>query len=429
MTSDATAVRPGRGLHRPGMTREQRLYLLAMTIDNIGNGLWTPVALIFFTRAQHLSLGDTGTALTVGGLLGLAAGPLGGGLVDRWGPERFVLLGNAARAAVFVSYPVITSPWQVAAATCVYSASDRLFWTANTPMLARLTPAGELTRVLGTQNVLRISGWAVGGGLGGLLIGHASGLHLLAYANAATYLLAAALVLAVLHPARRPALPGAEPAVGEDASGPVPDGRRTLAGDRPYQLFCLVQIQFAVISETLTVMLPLVALDVMHGPTWLPGAAVVATCASLVLSRRSAARYGERRSPAHSLRLACLLFGAAFLLLVPAGRLGPTWAVPVVLSAAFVGTAGDALFAPVMTAVAHEAAPEELKGRYSAAFQTAWGVAGTLAPLIGAKLMTVGNGVLWLTMAAGCAATAPAVGRVLRPLSPAPERAAACAGS
>ncbi|MFE6049899.1 hypothetical protein ACFQ6N_04010 [Kitasatospora sp. NPDC056446] len=72
--------------------------------------------------------------------------------------------------------------------------------------------------------------------------------------------------------------------------------------------------------------------------------------------------------------------------------LGP---VPVVLCAAFVGTAGDALFAPV----------------------------------IGVKLMTVGNGVLWLTMAAGCAATAPAVGRVLRPLSPAPERAAACAGS
>ncbi|MFF7994643.1 MFS transporter [Kitasatospora xanthocidica] len=438
MTSDATGTRPEDGVHRARLTREQRLYLLAMTIDNVGNGLWAPLALIFFTRAQHLSLGATGTALTAGGLVGLVAGPLGGSLIDRWGPEWFVLLGNVARAGVFVTYPVITSPAQVAVATCVFSASDRLFWTANTPMLARLTPAGDLTRILGAQNVLRIGGWAAGGGigaaLGGLLIGHASGLHLLAYANAATYLAAAVLMAAVRRSVRRPdgsGAAGAGAGAGPGREEEAPGGRRTLSTDRRYQVFCLLQVQFALISESLTVMLPLVALDVMHGPSWLPGAAVVTTCLSLVLFQRSAVRYGRSRSPAHSLRLACAAFASAFLLLAPAGPLGPSWAVPVVLCAALVGTAGDALFAPVMTAAAHEAAPEELKGRYSAAFQLAWGVAGTLAPVIGARLMTVGNSVLWLTMLGGCAVTAPVVGRVLRPpaSAPAPEEEASPARS
>ncbi|MGW2848852.1 hypothetical protein ACWC5G_29175, partial [Streptomyces sp. NPDC001274] len=60
--------------------RERRLghglrrYLLANLIDNVGTGLWAPLSLIFFTRAQHLPIDDVGAALSAGGLLGLLAG-------------------------------------------------------------------------------------------------------------------------------------------------------------------------------------------------------------------------------------------------------------------------------------------------------------------------------------------------------------------
>lgn len=43
-----TPFRIGRGRQTPG----KRTYLVALTVDCVGNGLWTPVALIFFTRGS-----------------------------------------------------------------------------------------------------------------------------------------------------------------------------------------------------------------------------------------------------------------------------------------------------------------------------------------------------------------------------------------
>lgn len=51
-----------------------------------------------------------------------------------------------------------------------------------------------------------------------------------------------------------------------------------------------------------------------------------------------------------------------------------------------------------MLSAANEAAPEGRKGRYSAAFQTAWGLAEVAGPVVYTSLLTVGNAVLWLVL-------------------------------
>ena len=157
-----------------------RLYLLAMLIDTIGSGMWMPIGLIFFTRAQHLPFEQVGMALTVGGVFGLAAGPISGNLVDRFGPGRFIMISNVARGAVFFFYPLIDSAWQVSLLAAVFAAADRLFWTANTPLLGSLVTERRLDRLLATQNVIRIVGLGLGAAASGLLAGTVHGLHLLA---------------------------------------------------------------------------------------------------------------------------------------------------------------------------------------------------------------------------------------------------------
>ncbi|MFQ6200264.1 hypothetical protein ACLMMR_39695, partial [Streptomyces sp. NPDC000405] len=161
----------GRGRETPG----KRTYLVALIVDCVGNGLWTPVALIFFTRGQHLPLAHVGVALTVGGLLGLLAGPVNGLLVDRWGPANGAALSYAVRTGVFALFPFVSVTWEVGALAFVAAAADRLFWTASTPLLARLVPAEALIGVLSTSSVLKVIGWAVGGAIGatagGMVIG------------------------------------------------------------------------------------------------------------------------------------------------------------------------------------------------------------------------------------------------------------------
>ncbi|MDX3380718.1 MFS transporter [Streptomyces niveiscabiei] len=395
-------------------TPGKRTYLVALTVDCVGNGLWTPVALIFFTRGQHLPLAHVGAALTVGGLLGLLAGPVNGLLVDRWGPANGAALSYAVRTGVFALFPLVSATWQVGVLAVVAAASDRLFWTASTPLLARLVPAGELIGVLSTASVLKVSGWAVGGAIGatagGLLIGSSTGLHLVAYANGLTYAAAMGLVLTVRRHVR--AVPGAEPSA---------DGRawrwRDLRDDPGFLRLCLLTLLLAFVSDCLTAMLPVVAIVVLGQPSWVPGVVIAVACVAMAVARRPAVAYARRVPASRALRLAAGFFTLAVLVMAPSGWAGPA-TTAVVLCAALIGTLGDALFAPVVTTTANAAAPPGLAGRYNATFQTSFGIAGAIAPAAGTALLARGNAALWLGLAVVCAGTALSVGFLTRPTRP-----------
>lgn len=400
----------GRGRETPG----KRTYLVALTVDCVGNGLWAPVALIFFTRGQHLSLAHVGAALTVGGLLGLLAGPVNGLLVDRWGPANGAALSYAVRTGVFALFPFVSATWQVGALAVVAAAAERLFWTASTPLLARLVPAEALLGVLSTASVLKVSGWAAGGAIGatagGLLIDSGTGLHLIAYANGLTYAAAMGLVLTV----RRHVRPS-------PAAEALADGRawrwRDLRDDPGFLRLCLLTLLLAFVSDCLTTMLPVVAIVVLGQPSWLPGVVVAVACVSMAVARRPAVAYARRVSAPPALRLAACFFTLAVLVMAPSGWAGPA-TTAVVLSTALIGTLGDALFAPVVTTTANAAAPPGLEGRYNATFQTSFGIAGAVAPAAGTALLAHGNTVLWLGLAVVCAGTALSVGFLTRPTRP-----------
>ncbi|MER5447092.1 MFS transporter [Streptomyces sp. NPDC002764] len=410
MTPSRTALVNGRGRETPG----KRTYLVALTVDCVGNGLWAPVALIFFTRGQHLPLAHVGAALTVGGLLGLLAGPVNGLLVDRWGPANGAALSYAVRTGVFALFPFVSATWQVGALAVVAAAAERLFWTASTPLLARLVPAEALLGVLSTASVLKVSGWAAGGAIGatagGLLIDSGTGLHLIAYANGLTYAAAMGLVLTV----RRHVRPS-------PAAEALADGRawrwRDLRDDPGFLRLCLLTLLLAFVSDCLTTMLPVVAIVVLGQPSWLPGVVVAVACVSMAVARRPAVAYARRVSAPPALRLAACFFTLAVLVMAPSGWAGPA-TTAVVLSTALIGTLGDALFAPVVTTTANAAAPPGLEGRYNATFQTSFGIAGAVAPAAGTALLAHGNTVLWLGLAVVCAGTALSVGFLTRPTRP-----------
>ncbi len=370
-----------------------RLYLLAMLIDTIGSGMWMPIGLIFFTRAQHLPIEQVGVALTVGGVFGLAAGPVSGNLVDRFGPAPFVVISNVARGAVFFVYPLIDSAWQVSLLAAVYAAADRLFWTANTPLLGSLVAGRRLDRLLATQNVIRIVGLGLGAAACGLLAGTVPGLHLLADVNAISYLLAACVIFFAVEMSK----PAAVATAGGHDDAQRPGWRATLA-DRPYLALCLIQLLFALSALSLVVILPLAALVRLGGPSWLPGASIVVGNTVLALAQKPAVKISEKMSRARGLILAGLIFALTFLLMAPATEFDRRMVAPLVLIVSMLGVVGEALSAPLMTAAANQAAPQALRGRYSALFQTSWGLATVLAPALFTGLLAAGNAVLWLTL-------------------------------
>ncbi|HET8662487.1 MAG TPA: MFS transporter [Micromonosporaceae bacterium] len=400
---------PGGAL-AAGLGLRQGLYLLAVFIDTVGSGLWMPVGLIFFTRAQQIPVAQVGTALTLGGLVGLLAGPISGSLVDRWGPARFVFVSNVARAVVFALYPLVGSAWQIALLAAVFSASDRLFWTANTPLLSQFVRGRRLDRILGTQNVVRIVGLGLGAALSGLFAGSVQGLHWLAYVNALSFVVAAGVLLAAVS-MRAPARADAEadaPAEATGADRPAhPVGWRAVLADRPFVLLCGVQGLYALCALSLVVILPLVALDPLGGPTWLPGASIVVGNVVLALAQNPAVRLAEKTSRLRGLLISSATFAVTFVLMSFGTDVAHSWVVPLVLAVSVLGVVGEALFGPMMTAAANDAAPERLRGRYSALFQTSWGLATVLAPALFTLLLAVDHRVLWLSAAGMALLTVP----------------------
>lgn len=392
----------------PLQTARQRAYLLAMFIDTLGSGLWMPLGLIFFTRAQQLPLAEVGVALTVGGLCGLVMGPIGGSLIDHFGPGGFILLSNVARAVTFMLYPLVHAAWQVAILAAVFQAADRLFWSANTPLLADLVQGRKLDNLLATQNVIRIVGLGVGAGVSGVFVGSVQGLHLLAYVNAASYVLAAIIICFTVNLTRKRVRAAASDA-GSNVDPPADrqSGWRATIADRPFVLLCGIQTLFALSANSLVSILPLVAIYPLGGPAWLPGASIVGGNIMLALAQKPAIAFSTRTSRLRGLLLASVTFAVAFLLIAPAAALNHALVVPLVLATATIGVIGEALFGPLMTAAANDAAPKHLRGRYSSLFQTSWGLSNALAPALFTSLLSIGNSVLWLTAAGIALLTVP----------------------
>jgi MFS family permease len=250
--------------------------------------------------------------------------------------------------------------------------------------------------MIGNQNVLRIVGLGAGAGLSGLLAGSVQGLRWLAFLNAASYLIAAAVIVASVSLRSRPST-GAAAVVGW----------RAVLADRPFLLFCVVQILYALSSLSLVVILPVVALSTLGGPAWLPGLSILLGNVALALVQNPAVHLVRRTSRLRGLALASATFAATFVLLAFGTHAGRGWVVPLVLAASMLGVVGEALFGPLMVAAANDAAPPSLEGRYSALFQTAWGLATVLAPALFTSLLVAGNTTLWLTLAGLALAAVP----------------------
>jgi predicted MFS family arabinose efflux permease len=176
---------------------------------------------------------DTGLTVVVEILPQLVLGPVGGVFADRWSRRRVVIATNLLCVGAVVLLPLASHPsqlWLVLLAIFAESSFAAFF----SPAYQGLVPAlvGRDSDLASANAWSAAAGGAVGltcAPLGGLLYG-LGGIGLPVAVDAATYL-AAALLVALIGPARAPGPDGAAKLLPGESAVPAPGRLRAIATD------------------------------------------------------------------------------------------------------------------------------------------------------------------------------------------------------
>jgi MFS family permease len=389
------SVEDGAVLERLGfpVIGRHRRFVVAIAVDAVGSGVFMPVSILYFLATTSLSLTQIGLALSLASAVQLPFGPLVGSVVDRVGAKRVLLSANLMEAVGFVGYVFAGSFMSVLVTSALIRLGQTAFWGSYSPVVATIAEPGQRERWFGFLGALRNASFAIGGLAAALaiMVGTQLAYTAVVIANAASYVLAFALLLGV-------------------PSGPKPATTATEVGaaspwgivlrDRAYLLFTATNFSYAMSAMALNVALPVYVTTSLGLPGWVAGAVFTINTVMIGLGQGLVVNAMERSVRTNIIALGGLLSALSYGVLLSAGWTGVGLGVVLALVGAVVYTGGELVAGPVLAALSTDAAPVHLRGRYISLYQMSWTVSMTVAPVALTWLLERGASALWGALAA-----------------------------
>ena len=376
------------------VSRGGGVLIAALVVDSVGNGLFLPLSLIYFTAVTGVSLAQVGVLLSVANAVSLPVPLLAGQLADRFGALRVVIGAQLLQAGGYVWFALVQGPGGILGAGVLTAVGVRFFWSAIFTAVADYADGSGRRRTsdwwFALSNGSRTAGLAVGGLITGLVQrgGRTSGYREVVLTSAICFLLAAVAIGAFVRTPSRER---------ETRTG---DGYRMLLQDRPYLGLIGINIIFAMTTMLLPLALPTVVSVGLRGSGLLTSlllagnALLIAVLSAPVVRRLS----GRRRT--RSIMVAAALW-SAWSLVFAALRPGPIqWVLPLLIAGTLLYIAADVVHGPISAALASEAAPPAARGRYLAAFQYSFAIASIVGPAFFTMLYARAHAAPWIACAA-----------------------------
>lgn len=351
------------------------VWLLAgvMLINRCGT-MVLPFLTLYMTQQLHYSLGQAGVVMGIFGAGAFIGTFLGGRLTDRFG-FYYIQLGSLLFGGLaLLGLQFVTNFYALCASVFLFTLLGDSFRPANQAALAYYATADTRTRAFSLNRLAINLGWAVGGGLGGLLAG--IDYDLLFWADGCTCLLAG-LVLWWRLPVpmgqgsvNRPAVAAGEPVVG------------SAYRDRIFLLFAGFVLLYLICFMQLFSMVPLYFRQELHLSEQYIGL-LMSLNGILIVVIEMALVYGiEQRNLNRTYLIAggVLLSGLAYLTLSQAHSAGMALAFVLIV------TLSEMLAMPFMQAFAAGRSSAHNRGQYLALYGMAGALAQTSAPTLGSQI-------------------------------------------
>ena len=368
------------------LPRTVHILCLGVLINRAGT-LLVPFLTLYLQSRLGLGIETATRILGAYGAGALVAAVVGGHLADRIGRKRVMVGSLAGGAAVLSVFPLLHSPWQVAAGLFVFAMIGEMYRPATQAMIADLVAPERRPQAYALMYVAVNLGFAIAPVIGGLLA--ATSFRWLCWVDALTAAAFAAILLVMVHETR----PMAPDSSGGREAPEAHIGWRAalviIGRDRTMLAFCagivLIGLSYMQVASTFPLYLGQLGIDAGQYGRIIAINGIMITCLQLPFSSLA----GRWRRDWMMVASGIVLGGGFFL---NAFARTPLQFALVVVVWTF-GEMMNAVFAPTIVS---ELAPVAMRGRYMGAFSMCFSSAAMFgAPLGGIVLARGGGQALW----------------------------------
>ena len=348
-------------------------------IDHVGAALIFPFFALYITMKFQVGMTEVGLLFALFSVTDMIGNMIGGALTDFLGRKTMIIMGLIISALTSLGMGFVNQlEWFY-----VMGAVSGLFATAAGPaheaMLIDILPEKKRSEGFGVMRVAMNLSVAIGPAIGGFL---ASRSYLILFiADTVTSLITALIVYLVV-----------EESMPEEKESKVKKGfKDTFIGygdvlkDRKFMLFVVISTIATLVYSQMYSTLSVFLRDVHGVPESGYGWLMTLSAGMVVLFQFMITRRISKQPPMLILALGSLLYVIGF------GMYGFVDVYLMFMLAMVIITIGEMVTIPVAQAYVGNAAPEDMRGRYSGVMSFSWMIPWMIGPLLAGLIMDNGD--------------------------------------
>lgn len=364
-------------------------------VDGIGRTLLFPFFALYVTQRFNVGATQAGLVLGVFAVFALVGSFLGGALTDRIGRKKLILAGLVLSAVTTLALGLVNRLELMYLVAAISGIFGEMAGPAHQAMIADILPEKQRQEGFGILRVVANLTWIVGPSIGGLLANW-SFLYLFITDAVMSCIVAVLFSLYIAE---------TKPKTGEAQK--AESMRQTFAGygkvarDLPFVAFILASILMGMVYIQMYNSLSIFLRD-QHGiaPQGY-GFLMTTSGITVILFQFWITRVIKLHPPFLLMALGTLFYVVGFGMF---GFIGAYW---LFLTAIVIVTVGEMIIVPTASTLAANFAPEEMRGRYMAAFSLVWMLPAAIGPAAAGYVLDNFNpNLLWTGGGALCALAA-----------------------
>lgn len=340
-----------------------------MFIDRLGGTILYPYFALYITRRFDVGMTEAGVLLGLFSVSGLVGGILGGALADKIGRRSIVAFGLVSSALGSLVMGLLDNLMAFYTLAVIVGLLGSIAGPAHQAMVADILPEAQRAEGFAILRVVANLSWILGPTIGGLLAAQS---YLLLFVTDAVTSTSTALIIYRLIPETKPEPPAASRA---------PSFWQTLAGyrvvvlDRLYVGFLLASMLMLIVYQQMYSTLAVYLRDVHGVPDRGYGLLLSLDALMVVLLQFWVTRRIRGYPPMLMMAAGTLLYMIGFTMY------GFVASYALFVVAIVIITLGEMIVVPLGQVLASFFAPEDMRGRYMAAFEFSWGIPAMIGPV------------------------------------------------